>query len=70
MGTRRLSGNNPPMVTMGQQRTENPLQACDAGRNSRYRNADILVRLELANTVEADKNVRAPVVFLHSRRKP
>jgi hypothetical protein len=31
---------------------------------------DILVRLGLANVVEADKNVRAPVVFLHSRRKP
>jgi len=31
-----------------------------AGRNSRYRNVDILVRLELANAVEADKNVRAP----------
>jgi hypothetical protein len=40
------------------------------GRNSRYRSADILVRLGLANVVEADKNVRAPVVFLHSRRKP
>src|ERR1039458_5169283 len=32
-------------------------------RNSRYRSADILVRLGLANVVGADKNVRAPVVF-------
>jgi ABC-type uncharacterized transport system YnjBCD ATPase subunit len=28
------------------------------GRNSRYRSADILVRLGLANAVEADKNVQ------------
>ena len=31
---------------------------------------DIPVRLGLANAVEADKNVRAPVVFLHGRREP
>jgi len=36
-----------------------------AGRNSRYRSADILVRLELANAAEADKNVRAPIALLH-----
>jgi len=35
------------------------------GRNSRYRSADILVRLELANAAEADKNVRAPIALLH-----
>ncbi|MCX6889920.1 MAG: hypothetical protein NTX51_00095, partial [Verrucomicrobia bacterium] len=35
------------------------------GRNSCYRSADILVRLGLANAVEADKNVRAPFAFLH-----
>jgi len=40
------------------------------GRNARYRSADIPVRLELPSAVEADKNVRAPVGFLHSRRKP
>ena len=30
----------------------------------------ILVRPGLANVVEADKNVRAPIVFLHRQRKP
>jgi len=30
----------------------------------------ILVRPGLANVVEAAKNVRAPIVFLHRQRKP
>src|ERR1035441_4735136 len=40
------------------------------GRNSRYRSADIPVRLELANAADADKNVRAPVALLRARQKP
>ena len=40
------------------------------GRNSRYRSANIPVRLELANAADADKNVRAPVALLRARQKP
>ena len=42
-----------------------PGSGCSGGRNSRYRSADILVRMELANVVEADRNVRAPIALLH-----
>jgi hypothetical protein len=42
----------------------------DKGRNSRYRSADIPVRVGLANAADADKNVRAPVALLRARQKP